>query len=664
MSDLPEVKELLSVAVSAVGGAARSGQEDMAQAVADSIEHGRHAIIQAGTGTGKSLAYLVPALRHAVATQSTVVVSTATLALQNQLITRDIPMLCEALAPQLGRTPTAVVVKGRSHYVCKHKLGGGYPDEADGLFDLPELPGKVITTSSSTELGEQVKRVRQWAADTTTGDRDDMSKGVSAKAWAQVSVSARECLGSTCPVAQECFVEVSRTKAHAADIVVTNHAMLAIDAFEGRHILPDHDVLIVDESHELADRVTSVVAGALSVESLKRMLSRTRLVLGESLTLTHCVDDVCLALADVPNGRMIKGIPEPLLAGLVDLQAETKAAMSACGAIKGDQGNADNVAKVAAKADLSEVHDVTERLVAQSQHDVVWAHRDYRSEPGAPAALHIAPLWVGGLLAAALFEDRTVTLTSATLAVGGTFDACLKHWGLEGSSHSFDTLDVASPFDYPKQGILYIARHLQPPGRGGPDDEALAELMELINAAQGGTLGLFSSRAAAIRAAEHAREECDYPILCQGDATMPELVQQFAQDPQACLFGTLTLWQGVDVPGLSSRLVVIDRIPFPRPDDPLASARTDAISAAGGNGFMGVSAQHAGLLLAQGAGRLIRSVNDRGVVAVLDSRLATKRYGGYLRANLPPLWPTHDAATVKAALARLASQVEKAPTSG
>ena len=215
-------------------------------------------------------------------------------------------------------------------------------------------------------------------------------------------------------------------------------------------------------------------------------------------------------------------------------------------------------------------------------------------------------------------------------------------------------LDVGSPFDYPRSAILYVADRLPPPGRDGIAPATLDQMTELMTAAGGRTLGLFSSMRAAKEAAEKLRDRVEFPILCQGDDATSTLIRRFADDEPTCLFGTLSLWQGVDVPGPSLRLVMIDRIPFPRPDDPLLSARQRDVDARGGNGFLTVSANHAGLLLAQGAGRLLRSTSDRGVVAVLDPRLATARYGGYLMAGLPPFWKTRDRNAVVAALARLA----------
>ena len=225
--------------------------------------------------------------------------------------------------------------------------------------------------------------------------------------------------------------------------------------------------------------------------------------------------------------------------------------------------------------------------------------------------------------------------------------------GAREGSLAWTGLDVGSPFNHPRSGILYVARQLPPPGRDGLPVEYLTELRELITAAGGRTLGLFSSMRAARQAAADLRAEIDQPLLCQGEDATAELVRQFAADEPTCLFGTLSLWQGVDVPGPSLQLVVIDRIPFPRPDDPLASARQRVVAAHGGNGFMAVAVSHAALLLAQGAGRLLRTMDDRGMVAVLDPRLATARYGGFLRASLPPFWVTTDPAVARAALRRL-----------
>ena len=306
-------------------------------------------------------------------------------------------------------------------------------------------------------------------------------------------------------------------------------------------------------------------------------------------------------------------------------------------------------------------------LEASGEQDVLWISRQGGWENGRyvaasdtdPATLNIAPLSVGLQLRDGLFADRTVILTSATLTVGDSFDVAAGALGLQGEgAPRWTSIDVGSPFDYRKQGIMYVAGDLKPPGFGVHEGQ-LERLRELCEASEGGALGLFSSKRAAERAAEYMREHSDLNILLQGESSLKALVEEFSEDVDSCLFGTMSLWQGVDVPGDSCRLVVMDRIPFPRPDDPIAQARTEAVNRHRGNGFMVVSAHHAAIRMAQGAGRLIRSVSDRGVVAVLDSRVATKRYGGFLMKAMPPMWSTQNKAAVIGALARLSASIER-----
>ena len=659
-----EVEALLGRAVTALGGAPREGQTAMARAVAGAAADGEHLLVQAGTGTGKSLAYLVPLAAHAVRTRAPAVVSTATLALQRQVVERDLPLLAEALRPALGRELTFEVVKGRANYVCRQKLGGGFPEDGgeDALFEQldPALTagGADHPPARSGWLGREVRRVRAWAEESSTGDRDELVPGVSDRAWRQVSVSARECLGaSRCPVAEECHVELGRARAREVDVVVTNHALLAIDAVEGRTILPEHDVVVVDEAHELAQRVTSVAAGVLSAAVVATAASAARRgAKADTDRLETAGEDLAAVLEDHSGGRLAQGLPEALLlavAGVRDAAREALSSLRGDGA-GGPAGEGEAAGKQVARAALTEVFDVAERLaqVRPQGEDVAWLEVAERGGTTA-RALHVAPLSVAGVLRERLFGTRTVVLTSATLSVGGSFEATAAGVGLGGDGGEYTALDVASPFDYPRQGILYVAAHLPPPGRDGAPAVVLDELADLVTAAGGRTLGLFSSRRAAEAAAEAMRARLDVPVLCQGDDATPTLVRAFADDDATCLFGTLSLWQGVDVPGPACQLVVVDRIPFPRPDDPLSSARTEAVARAGGNGFMSVSAAHAALLLAQGAGRLVRTTADRGVVAVLDPRLSSARYASFLRASMPPLWPTTDRALVLSALARI-----------
>ena len=705
-TELPDVVTLLSAAVAGIGGAERPGQVTMAQAVARSIDSGEHLAVQAGTGTGKSLAYLIPAARYAAALDATVVVSTATIALQSQLIDRDLPRIADAAAPLLGRAPTFAILKGRRNYVCKHRLASGAADDpADMLFD----PGQA------SEVGRQVQRLREWAEITDTGDRDELVPGVEERAWRQVAVTARECIGAQrCGFGNRCFAERAREIAGKADIVVTNHALLAIDALEDGNVLPEHDVVIIDEAHDLVDRVTSIATAELSAPAVEGAARRCGRQVADDVAarLKNVGDDLAQVLMQVPAGR-IDVLPEFLEVALTEVRdaAGSCAAEIRTAAKNGDDEPEQLSARRIALAALDELHDAADRMLGAfgpdvaARPDVVWL--DLPADPDArrPPMLRVAPLAVAGLLAERLFGRKTVALTSATLSLGGSFEPLARQWGLpapgapaipgparpaeamapaasetvaeddaassggdagdgeaggdddgpaEPHPLSWSGIDVGSPFDHPRSGILYVARHLPPPGRDGLAASYLDEICELITAAGGRTLGLFSSMRAARQAAAELRERIEFPLLCQGDDPTSQLIARFAADEATCLFGTLSLWQGVDVPGRSLQLVVIDRIPFPRPDDPLASARQRAVAARGGNGFMTVAAAQAALLLAQGTGRLLRTMTDRGVVAILDPRLVTARYGDFLRASMPPFWATTNPEVVRGALRRLA----------
>ena len=730
---VPDVTELLAAAVSGIGGAERPGQVTMAEAVRHAIETGEHLAVQAGTGTGKSLAYLVPAVRHAMTTGHTIVVATATIALQRQLIDRDLPRLAAALAPLLGREPTFAILKGRRNYLCLHRQRGGVAeDPQDALFDPVALSDQQGGPASP--LGRQVKRLHEWAEDTATGDRDELVPGVPEAAWRQVSVSAQECIGAQrCPFGSRCFAERARDAAAKADIVVTNHALLAIDATSDIGVLPEHDVVIVDEAHDLVDRVTSATAGELSgpaVDAAARRAGRLTESAAEGTAtavaerLREAAAALTVDLGDASAGRM-DSLADTLAATLTSVQDAAAACADAIRLSATAQEEEDPARLAAARvtlASLDELQRTASRILAafgqqiNERDEVVWLDRPLVEDGRRAPTLRVAPLEVGRVLRTRLFGERTVALTSATLALGGSFTPLAIQWGLclpggddppqtppapggnrpprpplggtsgppgpprpplggtsgppgpagrpLGGTHpprppleplAWTGIDVGSPFDHPRSGILYVARHLPPPGRDQLPEAYLTELEELIDAAGGRTLGLFSSMRAAKEAAGALRERIKQPLLCQGDDVTAQLVRQFAEDEPTCLFGTLSLWQGVDVPGNSLQLVVIDRIPFPRPDDPLASARQRAVAARGGNGFMTVAASQAALLLAQGAGRLLRTMTDRGVVAVLDPRLMTARYGDFLRASLPPFWPTADPALVRAALRRLAA---------
>jgi ATP-dependent DNA helicase DinG len=641
----------------------------MAEAVTEAIHSGEHLAVQAGTGTGKSLAYLVPAIRHAVTTGTTVVVSTATIALQRQLVDRDLPRLAPALAEPLGREPTFAILKGRRNYLCLNRIHGNAPPEPD--------EGALFDPFAASALERQVRRLRDWSSDTDTGDRDELVPGVTDQAWRQVSVTAKECLGvHRCPVGIDCFAERARQTAGRVDVVVTNHALLAIDALDDHAVLPDHDVVIVDEAHDLVDRVTSAATGELGANTVKLAARRCGRVIDQAIAdrLDESAEALERVLADGEFQSLpqrLDDLPRPLSGALTAVRDAGAACLLALGAERKEDQETGTARKLAL-ALAEDTHDTAVRILDafdEPGREVVWIGAEGDRAP----TVKIAPLGVGGLLRERLFARHTTVLTSATLSLGGSFDTLARQWGLppqrksqaaqgmatakeppsDDSDPQWMGLDVGSPFEHQRSGILYVARHLPPPGRDGLPPAYLDELTELTRAAGGRTLGLFSSMRAAKQAAEELRTRLDTPVLCQGEDTTSLLVAKFAEDPVTSLFGTLSLWQGVDVPGESLQLVVMDRIPFPRPDDPLGSARQRAVSEHGGNGFLAVACTHAALLLAQGAGRLLRSTQDRGVIAVLDPRLATARYGGFLRASLPPFWATYDPEVVRGALHRL-----------
>lgn len=642
------VSAVLAQAVEALGGEERPGQVEMAQAVAAAFKSQEHLLVQAGTGTGKSLGYLVPALLH----KERVVVATATLALQHQLVERDLPALVDAVKDMLPKAPSYAVLKGRSNYACLHRIREGVPDDQGILVDLPE-----------GSLGAEVVALREWieeqAQEGGTGERDAAPKH-GERVWRQVSVTHRECLGATkCPYTAECFAERAREKAQESQLIITNHSLLAIDAIEGVPMIPSYDTVVIDEAHELVARVTQAATDELSVVEIERTVRRSmRHIDGsEADDLGDAADALRDAMEECQGGRL-----DPVPVALSDaLELVRDAARALVSAFPKDVN--DDAAATQAKGWAQEIFATSERMAAQNQSDVLWVTQ--REKGG--DLLCVAPLEVWGVMRSKLMTEKTAVLTSATLKLGGDFDSVATGVGLKPTERSdqgalertedvlpWRGIDVGSPFDYSKQGILYLARHLPPPGRDGLSERYLDEVVSLVAAAGGRTLGLFSSRRAAEAAAAHVRERLpDLTVLAQGDAQLPELARQFVNDPHTCLFGTLSLWQGLDVPGDTCTLVIIDRIPFPRPDDPLMSARAKAADRAGRNGFMSVSATHAALLLAQGTGRLIRTTSDRGVVAILDPRLVTARYGGFLRASLPPMWTTTDPDVVKAALARL-----------
>ena len=654
-----QVRKALDAAVLAIGGQPREGQIEMAEAVANALSDRHHLLVQAGTGTGKSLAYLVPALVHG----KKVLVATATLALQRQLVERDLPRIKDALEKELKREISFAVYKGVGNYLCLQKMnsGAGDPD------------GEVLMDIGTLE--KDAKRLRAWAETPgVSGDRDD-APDVDRRVWYANSVSGRECIGKDeCAFGSQCFAANAKAKAQTADVVVTNHTLLAIEIVDSHPILPERDAVILDEAHEFMDRTTQAVTEELTAGRVERAAKMAKKHLpGKAADafqkaadlFAEAVNDFADDVRNDPTkaGRLPE-LPAQLEAPIRKVKDAAKAVVELINA-DSDVINPDSMAERArVKGATNEVQQTAAKMLKPSAHQVMWFEPNF-------STLYLAPLAVSAVLRKNLLTDTPVIATSATLSVGKSFNQIAESIGfLVGKDFEDDEfekgeidpanlqmLDVGSPFDFANQGMLYLPRDIPEPGRDGPSKEALEELAELIDAAGGRTLALFSSWRGVEMADEYLRKvlkELPIGIITQkrGDS-VGALVEKFAKDETSILLGTISLWQGIDVPGPACTLVAIDRIPFPRPDEPVMSARAAEADAAGGSGFMQVSLPRAALLLAQGTGRLIRSVDDRGVVAILDSRITTKRYGSTLLNSMPPFWRTSDGAVIRDSLKRL-----------
>ena len=664
--ELDKVRSALSAAVFAIEGSPREGQIEMAEAVANALSDRHHLLVQAGTGTGKSLAYLVPALVHG----KKVLVATATLALQRQLVERDLPRVKDALEKELKRTISFAVYKGVGNYLCLQKMNAD-----DGTAD-----SEVLVDISSLE--KDARRLREWAAKPgISGDRDDAPE-VDRRVWLANSTSGRECVGADeCRFGRECFAVNAKARAQTADIVVTNHTLLAIEIVDSHPILPERDAVILDEAHEFMDRTTQAVTEELTSGRVARAANMVRRHMPGKLAdaFVKAAEGFADAMDEYgqeyrmrnDEERKLNELPDALAAPVRKIKESAEAVIAKINA-DSDIVDPDSLAdRARVKGAVNEIKTTAQKMMRMGESQVLWYESTF-------STLYLAPLAVSHVLRENLFTQTPVIATSATLTVGKSFDPIARSLGILTSASAEEDsdeddwsidpsnvqmLDVGSPFDFANQGMLYLPKELPEPGRDGPSKEALVELGELIDAAGGRTLALFSSWRGVEMADEHLRRvlaELPIAIITQkrGDS-VGALVERFANDPTSILLGTMSLWQGVDVPGPSCTLVAIDRIPFPRPDDPVMSARAAEADAAGGSGFMQVSLPRAALLLAQGTGRLIRSVDDRGVVAILDSRIVNKRYGSILLNSMPPLWRTSDGKTVKESLKRLHQQFSK-----
>ncbi len=726
MSDAAALADVLRAVTADLpgGGEDRPQQLLMAEAVKSAIVERRHLVVQAGTGTGKTLAYLLPAIECG----ARVVVSTATRALQDQLALADLPLIRRVLGPGAVRF---AVLKGRSNYLCCQRaaeltgrsqwapassgtvagsappprggdtagpvtdsLGGDTPADdapgtpaddapgapADGAPGTPAAaskPGATGTTSTGGSatgaapavaplfeweaappgrLTDELKRILTWAEDTHSGDRAALSFEPSPTAWSAVSVGPRECPGAfRCPSGDSCFAERARAVAGAAQVVVVNAALYTAHLAAETAVLPEHDVVVFDEAHELPDVVGRGMGVELAPGRVRAVAAAARAVLshrrsaGDTSAALAATADQLQQMLDAADGRRIDLSTPSALADLLALirgrTDELTAALRGAGAKGADRPSStgtrsDDAACMRALLGAEHLSEDTSRLLSSNVEEVVWVD----SAGGRAPCLRCAPVDVGPILAERLWPEVTAVLTSATMPPD-----IVDRLGLPGTTT--DLLDVGSPFAYRDRAMLYVARHLPDRRQPGADAAAHAELVELMLAAGGRTLALFTSWRAVSAAAEAVRPQVPFPVLCQGDLPKPELVEQFAGDEATCLFATASFWQGIDVPGRAAILVVIDRLPFARPDDPLVQARRDR---AGARAFTTVDLPRAATWLAQGAGRLIRRADDSGVVAVLDRRLAVAGYRQALLRALPPMRRTVDQGQVLGFLRSLA----------
>jgi ATP-dependent DNA helicase DinG len=659
------------------GGEQRPGQRRMAEAVAGSMAEDRHLVVQAGTGTGKSLAYLIPAALSGRRT----VVATATKALQDQLAGQDLPAVAAAVGPEFS----FAVLKGRSNYLCRQRVseigGGGEQLALQGdPGDPPDSDDTLRPAADGPEagrLGEQLRRLVRWAGETESGDRSELEFEPSGRAWAMVSTTARECPGAfRCPSGHDCFAEGARSRAAEVDVVVVNTHLYGAHLASGGAVLPPHEVVVFDEAHEVEDVMTDSLGVEVGPGRFRALAASSRPLLDAD---TPGAAEAADALAEVgdtlertlrpltgqrlprqalqtgpgpgdgggapggpgpdegggapggrgddPPARGTDGADGPALADMVALasgrvgrlvdhlrRAEREADDGEPTAVRSRR---DRVLLAAGHlaADLA-------RLAALTDDEVAWVEGG-----GAAPSLRIAPIDVAPLLSERLWGEVTGVLTSATVPLG-----LPERLGLPATDG--ELLDVGSPFDFRDHAMLYVARSLPDRRRTESEPALHDELQQLIEAAGGRTLALFTSWRAMRAAVDALQDRLSVPVLSQSDLPKPALVEAFRASEPTCLFATLGFWQGVDLPGRTLSLVAIDRIPFPRPNEPVLEARRER---AGPGAFATVDLPRAGTLLAQGAGRLIRSSEDRGVVAVLDSRLATASYRAALLARVPPM---------------------------
>lgn len=594
----------------------RPGQRQMAVAVEEAIAESRHLVVQAGTGTGKTLAYLIPALLSGRRT----VIATATKALQDQLAMKDLPFLAEQWTEVGCGEFTWSVLKGRSNYLCLQRLAEvtarHTDDDSPTLMDLDELQPVVR---------KEVERLSTWSRRSATGDFAELDWSPSPTALRALSVGSDECPGARrCPQGESCFAELARLQAAESDVVVVNTHLYGIHVASGGVILPEHAVLIVDEAHGLEDIMSDTVGIALHAGNLRYFAGATKRIVTDDDLVTRLVDiGDRLSVALQPD--VGKRLSVPLPDSVTDVLAEARLLVNkVLEALRGIETSDEDAHQRRLRAQtlatrLSENIDAALSISDAFVPFVTGTEQQPR--------LDIAPLDVGPVMAAGVWDKTTAILTSATVPLNLPARVGLP---VEGTT----SLVVESPFDYQSQSMLYCAVHL--PNPNGPSFAASMhdELLALIKAAGGRTLALFTSYRAMDAAVEWIRPRLDVTVLSQREHQKSQLVKLFSEDESSCLFATSGFFQGIDIPGRTLSLVTIDRIPFPRPDDPLLGARRETV---GSEAFREIDLPRAATSLAQAAGRLIRSTSDRGVVAVFDPRLGTAGYRRHILAAMPPM---------------------------
>ena len=609
------------------GAEDRRGQAEMAERVTDAIAAHRHLVVQAGTGTGKTLAYLIPTIESG----STVVVATATKALQDQLAMKDLPFLAEHLDVDFD----FAVLKGRSNYVCLQRLREmGSPDQAQLELDTMALTTQV-----------EIKRIAEWAGSSPTGDQAEMEWTPSDNAWRAVSVGSDECPGAErCPLGDPCFAEQARRRAAAADVIVVNTHLYGLDVASGGAILPEHDVVVFDEAHVLEDVMSDTVGIEIAPGRFTTLAGVVRRII-EDPQLIGSIAEIAESLRDAISGSVGQRLTIPLPDSVQDVLTDARLRLgSASEVLVGISTDVEDAKqrKFRAQTLLGRAIEQLDVAIEGRQGYVAFVS----GSPDSPR-LELAPLDVGPALAEGVWSRRTAVLTSATIP-----SSLPARVGMP--ADSVDVADVGSPFDYDANSMLYCAMHMPNPNSEAFRPAVHDELEALINSAGGRTLALFTSWRSMDEAAEALRARVRFPILTQRDLPKPALVKAFAESAETCLFATAGLFQGVDVPGSTLSLVVIDRIPFPRPDDPLLSARREQL---GSRAFAEIDIPRASMMLAQACGRLIRNATDRGVVAVMDPRLGTARYRWDIVKALPPMKRTRHRADVETFLREITAEL-------